>query len=251
MDQLKEVQYLEETVWKEPSIPLHQTFTGLNNGGIILGAYDEDRMIGFLYSFPGFDGKNAYLCSHMLGILPEYRNAGIEKKMKIEQAILAKEMGYEMITWTFDPLQSENAHFNLHKLGAIGTDFKANTYANFNDEFSKSIHSDRIQIMWDIRERCQVKEPVHLDETKILLHMNSDTAPVITENYYQHYHKQNDVWFVAIPADYQAIKQRDSALANNWREATKTILKRIFDDGYQANDFIITGYDYNLYVFTK
>lgn len=106
MEELKQMQEIETAVWQMPPLPVHQTFTALNNGGIILGAFDDKKLIGFLYSFAGFDGHVSYICSHMLGILPAYRASGLGVQMKIKQAEIARDMGYQMITWTFDPLES-------------------------------------------------------------------------------------------------------------------------------------------------
>ncbi|MGJ9459239.1 GNAT family N-acetyltransferase [Oceanobacillus sp. CF4.6] len=251
MEQLKEVQHIEELVWHMPPTPLHQTYTGINNGGMILGAYEGDKMVGFLYSFPGFDGKNAYLCSHMMGILKEYRKIGIGKKIKVRQAEIAKKMGYEMVTWTFDPLESVNAYLNLHKLGARGTDFKGNHYGDLQNEFSEGLPSDRIQIMWDISEPCREKDAVVFDETKVLITMDVEKRPVINDNFHVHYNKHSDVWFVEIPTNFQEIKQKDLELAKDWRQATKKVFNLLFDDGYQADDFIHSRSECSYYIFTR
>ena len=44
-------------------------------GGQVFGAYDGERMVGFCFAIPGLKpGGAPYLHSHMLGVLPEYRN---------------------------------------------------------------------------------------------------------------------------------------------------------------------------------
>src|SRR5699024_12323394 len=110
------MQRVEAQVWKMDPIPIHQTFTALQNGGIILGAFDNKKLIGFLNSFPGFIRGNTHLCSHMLGILPEYRTVGLGEKMKLKQAKLAREAGYSLISWTFDQLESGYVSLYLQTL---------------------------------------------------------------------------------------------------------------------------------------
>ncbi|MBR3119187.1 GNAT family N-acetyltransferase [Oceanobacillus profundus] len=251
LDELREVQKLEETVWHMSAIPLHQTFTALTNGGIILGAYDSEKLIGFLYSFAGFDGKNAYLCSHMMGILPAYRKDGIGRKLKLKQAVLAREMGYEVITWTFDPLESVNAYLNLHKLGAKGVYFKENHYGELGDEFSQGLPSDRFQIIWDISQTCEEKETISVDAANILLQMDSERKPVLTDNYHANDSMEWDMWLVAIPANFQSLKEENFNLAKEWRLITQELFRRLFQHGYQASDFIHYAEDYNYYVFRK
>ena len=68
IEQLEQVQQLELNVWGMSAIPLHQTLTAVKNGGIVVGAYQEDKLVGFSYGFAGFREGKSYLCSHMLGI---------------------------------------------------------------------------------------------------------------------------------------------------------------------------------------
>lgn len=72
IDQLEHVQQLEYEVWGMPSIPLHQTLTAVKNGGIVVGAYDGERLVGFSYGFSGFrEGKAfyAHICWGLIKII--------------------------------------------------------------------------------------------------------------------------------------------------------------------------------------
>ncbi|OZU87163.1 hypothetical protein CIL03_18435 [Virgibacillus indicus] len=251
MDELIHMQEVEESVWHMPPTPVHQTYTALNNGGIILGAYDGGEMIGFLYSFAGFDRGNPYLCSHMLGILPGYRKSGLGVKMKQKQAELAREKGYEMITWTFDPLESLNAYLNLHKLGARGAIYKENHYGSMNDGLNQGLPTDRIQIKWDINNRRKA-DRIKFDEERVLLSKTADGSPMITDNFHTTYHKENDFWLMAVPTNFQAVKQEKLELAKLWRMKTRKVFQTLFADGYQARDIIRNDSNQlSYYVFTK
>ncbi|AXI08615.1 GNAT family N-acetyltransferase [Oceanobacillus zhaokaii] len=237
MDELIEMQKVEESVWQADSIPVHQTYTVLNNGGIILGAFDQNKMIGFLYSFAGFDGKSAYLCSHELGILPAYRKGGLGERMKQMQADLAKEAGYEIITWTFDPLESVNAYLNLHKLGAEGVLYKENYYGVMEDELNQGLPSDRIHIKWKINQRNIVRD-LSIQQSQVLLEKKQDGSPQITDVFDCMENQSNTVWYMAFPEDFQTLKSENIALAKTWRFATRTIFEALFADGYKAVDII-------------
>ncbi|RDW18095.1 GNAT family N-acetyltransferase [Oceanobacillus arenosus] len=237
MDELIEMQKVEESVWQADSIPVHQTFTALKNGGIILGAFDHTKMIGFLYSFAGFDGKNAYLCSHELGILPAYRKGGLGERMKRMQANLAKEAGYEMLTWTFDPLESVNAYLNLHKLGAEGVLYKPNYYGVMKGELNEGLPSDRIHIRWEINH-SNTERNVSFHQSQVLLEKGPDGSPRITDAFGSVGDQSNTAWFMAFPDDFQTLKSENIALAKTWRLATRTIFKTLFADGYKAVDII-------------
>lgn len=251
MEELYQMQEVEAAVWQMDPIPVHQTFTALNNGSIILGAFDGDKMVGFLYSFAGFDRGTPYLCSHMLGILPAYQTDGLGVKMKLKQAEIARQMGYEMITWTFDPLESRNAYVNLHKLGATGAVYKTNHYGSMNDELNQGLPTDRIQIKWDIRN-YKANKKLPIDSGKILSDANSEMEPVIKDDFYTHEFDTSDCLFVAIPKKFQAIKQSDIQLAKKWRMETRKVFQTLFENGFQARDLIREhNRSLSYYVFTK
>ncbi|RDW19794.1 GNAT family N-acetyltransferase [Oceanobacillus chungangensis] len=237
MDELIEMQKVEESVWHADSIPVHQTFTALNNGGIIIGAFDHGKMVGFLYSFAGFDGKRAYLCSHELGILPAYQKSGLGERMKWMQADLAFEAGYEMLTWTFDPLESVNAYLNLHKLGAEGVFYKANYYGVMEDELNQGLPSDRIHIKWEINHPTTTKD-FSIQQSQVLLVKGPDGSPQITDAFDTLGGLSETVWFMAFPEDFQTLKSENIELAKSWRLATRTIFEAMFANGYKAVDII-------------
>lgn len=251
MEELIEVQKIEYAVWKMNPIPLHQTFTALKNGGILLGAFNHNRMIGYLYSFPGFDAGAVHLCSHMLGILPAYQVDGLGEKMKIKQAEIARELGYPMITWTFDPLESRNAYLNLHKLGAIGASYEPNYYGAMHDGLNEGLPSDRIKIHWNMSEIKQ-KQTHYFERRKLLLDAGEDGAPIVTEVYKRADFHEENVYFIAIPTGFQEIKQADFELAKQWRLKTRDVFQTLFDEGLQATD-LLRDHERSLcyYVFTK
>ena len=103
--ELEDVRTLESRVWgEEEATPVHQTLTAVKNGGLVLGAFLDEKLIGFQYSFPGFDGNCVYLCSHILSVDPAYRSMGIGAKLKHAQRQESKKKGYSYIRCTYDPL---------------------------------------------------------------------------------------------------------------------------------------------------
>ncbi|WP_188456343.1 GNAT family N-acetyltransferase [Virgibacillus oceani] len=233
LEELAEMQQVEESVWHMPPTPIHQTYTALNHGGVLLGAYDGGKMIGFIYSFAGFDGNDPYLCSHMLGILPNYRKDGLGMKMKLKQAEISAKMGYPMMTWTFDPLESLNAYLNLHKLGAIGAHYKIDHYGSMDDGLNQGLPTDRIQIEWHFNRTTY--QAIDFDEAKLLLNIDKDGYPItIKENI----DSANDVWFIAIPEKFQTIKQQNPQLAREWRFETRKVFQALFSKGFQAIDVV-------------
>lgn len=250
IEELTAMQKIEEFVWKMPPIPIHQTYTAINHGGIILGAYSKEKLIGFLYSFPGYDGKSSYLCSHMLGVLSEYRKFGIGEKMKLKQAELAKSLGFSVIIWTYDPLESVNAYFNIHKLSATGAFYKENHYGSMKDELNEGLPSDRIQIEWNLNEEISKRESLPVENARVLLIKDKNDRPELTSEFTDDFNSESEPWLVAIPSDFQNLKRNNLNLAKEWRITTRKVMKSLFKLEYKAKDVVRTK-DQTFYVFTK
>lgn len=250
MEELYLMQEVEEAVWQVPPIPVHQTYTSVLNGGLALGAFIDDKMIGFQYSFAGFDGKDPYLCSHMLGILPAYRKDGLGVRMKMKQAEVAKQLGYKQMNWTFDPLESVNAYVNLHKLQATGAYYLTDHYGTMEDGLNKGMPTDRIKVVWrfDVDEK---KPTISFTEEQLLVGLNADGIPSVTEHYGNDFDTTSvPVWFVAIPDNIQQLKIDNIDLAIKWRYETRKAFELLFKNGYQAIDLIRSGH-ISYYCFTK
>ncbi|WP_077324676.1 GNAT family N-acetyltransferase [Virgibacillus siamensis] len=248
MDELLEMQQVEESVWQMSPNPVHQTFTAMHNGGIILGAFDGEKMIGFLYSFAGFDGQTAYLCSHMLGILPGYQSGGLGMRMKLKQFEFAKELGYPIITWTFDPLESLNAYLNIHKLGAAGAAYHVNHYGEMGDRLNKGLPTDRIQIEWITSEQKPLPA-TQLKSERMLTDVKDNHIPIAQMSRFT---EDAGSWFVAIPGNFQALKSKNITLAHEWRKVTRKAFLQLFQNGYAARDVLRDpSRNISYYVFTK
>src|ERR1700733_12036568 len=118
-------------------------------GGQALGAYDDGRMIGFLVSIPGLKpGGGLYLHSHMLGVLPDYRNHGVGRMLKLKQRDDALGRGIQLIEWTFDPLELKNAFLNIERLGAIVRRYSPNQYGVTASPLHGGLPTDRCIAEW-------------------------------------------------------------------------------------------------------
>jgi len=127
-------------------------------GGQVVGAFDRGRMVGFAMSLPGIKAvhENAtapvpYLHSHMLAVLPEYRNGGIGRQLKLFQRDEALERGIELMEWTFDPLEIKNAFLNIHRLGVIVRSYTPNFYGVSSSRLQGGLPTDRLHAEWWMR----------------------------------------------------------------------------------------------------
>ena len=133
-------------------LPLRFFVVASKIGGQVLGAFDRSKMAGFCLCIPGLkSGGKPYLHSHMLGVLPEYRNTGIGRTMKLKQRDFALAEGVDLIEWTFDPLEVKNAFLNLERLGVIVRRYVHNQYGTTSSRLHGGLPTDRLIAEWWIR----------------------------------------------------------------------------------------------------
>jgi predicted GNAT superfamily acetyltransferase len=161
LSEFAEVVRLQREIWGFDDLellPLRLFVVASKIGGQVLGAFDGDKMIAFCLCIPGIkpDGKH-YLHSHMLGVLPAYRNTGLGRKLKFEQRKYAIQSDIDLIEWTFDPLELKNAFFNIERLGAIVRRYVPNQYGRTSSHLHGGLPTDRLVPEWWI-ESSRVKE---------------------------------------------------------------------------------------------
>jgi predicted GNAT superfamily acetyltransferase len=166
--ELREAVALQKTIWgfEDADLLPFRMLVATKIGGQLLGAFDAGRMVAFCVAIPGLKtGGKVYLHSHMLGVLPEYRNAGIGRQLKLRQRDDALARGIDLIEWTFDPLDLKNAFFNIERLGAIVRRYMRNQYGVSTSALHGGLPTDRLVAEWWIRkprERVEVEERIRV-----------------------------------------------------------------------------------------
>ena len=146
---------LQQEIWgfaEVDLLPVRFFIVAIKVGGQAMGAFDGDKMAGFLIAIPGIKpGGQEYLHSHMLGVLPEYRNHGAGRLLKLAQRADALRRGIDLIEWTFDPLETKNAYFNIVRLGAIVRRYLPNQYGTTSSKLHGGLPTDRLVAEWNVR----------------------------------------------------------------------------------------------------
>ncbi len=121
-------------------------------GGQVIGAFTATGlMVGFAMALPGVRDGRPYLHSHMLAVLPEYRNAGLGRRLKLAQRDDALARGFELMEWTFDPLEIKNAYLNITRLGALSRRYAADFYGPSSSPLQAGLPTDRLYAEWWLR----------------------------------------------------------------------------------------------------
>lgn len=258
-EEFKRLVVLETDVWPGADpVPDHLLLTAAQNGGVAIGAFLQDRMIGFVFGFVGLYEDGIKHCSHMLGVHPDHRDLGLGYSLKRAQWQMVRQQGIDLITWTYDPLESRNANLNIAKLGAVCNTYKLNVYGDMSDELNIGIPSDRFQVDWWVNstrvekrlskssrgrldlEQYTSADALVLNSTKLnnanLPIPHKDVLSILKDP-----HQRPPVVLFEFPSDYQGIKAADVELAQEWRLYSRVIFDLLFHHGYIVTDFVFQG----------
>jgi len=219
--------------WGAFQLPPREMLTALaHSGNVPLGAYDGDRMVGFVLGWAGVDGGGLHVHSHMLAALPERRHRGVGYALKLGQRAQALGQDVHVARWTFDPLVARNAWFNFGKLGTVADDFGRAFYGEMTDEINAGDRSDRLVVRWD------------LDPDPVPRPWPEGLPAVLTADGDPHDPRPAaaaapgaDGGVVEIPRDHADLRSRDPSLAARWRDATAEALEGCFQAGLIVGAF--------------
>ena len=155
--ELQEAVRLQKEIWGFAEIellPVRLFVVATKVGGQVFGAFDGPEMIAFLLAIPGIkQGGASYLHSHMMGVVPSYRNKGVGRMLKLRQREEAIEQGVQLVEWTFDPLELKNAFFNIERLGAVVRRYVLNQYGTTTSRLHGGLPTDRCVAEWHVNAR--------------------------------------------------------------------------------------------------
>jgi predicted GNAT superfamily acetyltransferase len=249
-EDLKKVGAVEKEAWglsDRDALPLTMIVATKEAGGIWVGAFDGTQLVGFACGFLGMEQGNLMVHSHMLAVRDAYRDRDLGYKLKLAQRERALAMRIQEMTWTFDPLQSKNAHLNFAKLGVVSDIYKIDFYG---PETSSVLHrnsTDRLWVKWPmasrrVRDRLQGKDNRAelldvLSRLLPLIQFNGDGKPVRTD-LAAALSRQRIA--IEIPSDIVSIEQKNPALAREWRLATRWAFTEALKTGFFVAEFCRT-----------
>lgn len=252
-DELRACVTLQEATWGEgfaERVPVSLLKVAARLGGVVSGAFDDGgRQVGFVFGLTGVEEGRLVHWSDMLAVAPELRDAGVGRRLKVHQRERLLAMGVTRMRWTFDPLESRNAHLNLGVLGAVCGEYAVDMYGASDSPLHQGLGTDRFVTTWDMdSDRVEARlggrrfDPSATEEA-----MGPDAfgvrasgagpAPVDVP----HALPDAPVFRVAIPADIQGLKAADAGLALAWRHATRAALEPALARGGVARELVRAG----------
>ncbi len=201
------------------------------SGNVPYGAFRGDDMVGYVLGWMGDDPEDGvHVHSHMLAVVPAMREGGVGYALKLAQRAAALDAGTRVVRWTFDPMQSKNAHFNINKLGTVADRFHRHYYGDMTDVLNAGERTDRLEARWDLGRAPGPRRPA------------TGPGPTILRNIGGHPHGAR-CWDgpsarVETVGDYPVLRESDRALAAAWRDAVAEAL-----ESCRARGMVVVGFD--------
>lgn len=211
--ELKRAERFQQEVWgaDDPADNSDLMLAIQHEGGLLAGAFKEDRMLGFLFGFP--TSRPDVQHSHRLGVHPDSQGMGLGVKLKWFQRNWCLARGIETVCWTYDPLRSVNAGLNIARLGATANTYYKDYYGVMKG-INAGVPSDRILAEW------------HLNTPKVREHAAGGSPPL----------PSNSI-AIAIPRDLDALLSDDLEGAIKARLRVREALTEAFAKGYGISGF--------------
>lgn len=193
-------------------------------GGWTLGAFVGDRLVGFVHHLAAVRPNNeVFGYSHMMAVAKDYQNKGIGAHLKWAQREKALQEGRDFIKWTWDPMQSRNAHFNLNRLGVVVEGFGDNFYGtDYNSDPTQKederpgLQSDRLFASWQLKSDRVCR---------LAAGENHNVSAEVVER-------------ITVPAEWSKLIKSDVVKAREVQHRVRTEFKRAF-----ANSLICAAFE--------
>jgi predicted GNAT superfamily acetyltransferase len=254
-EEMGEVEALQRTVWSGSEtavIPAHLLLGVVHNGGLALGAFVGNKLVGVCFGFPGIyptpDGPRLKHHSHILGVLPDWNGKGIGFALKRAQWQVIRRQGIDRITWTYDPLLSRNACLNISRLGAVCNQYLRSEYGKMLDGLNLGLPSDRLQVDWWLNtKRVERRLSQHSRLVLTLDHYRTADAMLLEAQICKGglscppegtSSLTGTLLLVEIPSDFLFLKTINLPLARDWRFYTRQVFEDAFAMGYLVTDFL-------------
>jgi predicted GNAT superfamily acetyltransferase len=241
---------VQEAVWGNDGeiVPASLLVVSAKRGGILLGAYSDDELCGFVWSMPGWrDGQPTHW-SHLLAVLPAIRHRGVGTRLKLVQRERALATPAEVIEWTFDPLQAGNAHLNLSVLGCVATEYRIDVYGPLRGALHRGTPTDRLVAEWRIREPHVERRLAARAGAAVVARDHSVLQAPLTIAL-----RRSEEWLLAgevttpdaprvlipVPPRFTEMQAQATVAALAWRMATRQAFQTYLRRGYRVVDFFL------------
>lgn len=228
----KKITEIQKSAWGflDRDIEPHHLMTRVQKyGGLVQGLYFNDELAGFTYALIAkWEGKY-FIYSHMTGIRKSHQGKGFGFLLKKAQRKEVLKMGYDLIRWNFDPLESMNAYFNIHRLGIISLEYERDIYGKGESGLHKGLSTDRLIATWELNSDRVINKMREKDPPII-----EDIPPKNAGSF------TRKTAYIEIPKDIRSLKKHRLPKAVEWRTKTRHLFESAFQKGYVVRDIVFS-----------
>lgn len=281
-DELRACEDIQRQAWNMLDIdivPMHMLVAFREHGGIVLGGDVDGELAGFLFGYPGLlppgdprreaMGTPSFHTSQMAGVVPRHQNSGLGYWLKLAQRALAQKQGLDLMMWTFDPLFSRNAHFNITRLRGVTRTYVRNLYDELPG-INGGLPTDRFELEWWLNSEHvaahvpDVEYPLTTEEGCFTAPAERPDPGALSPEAWQAagalpanpttrredgFRVPPDAveapgtaqFLIEIPGDFFAMKAADMGLACAWRLHVREAMEAAFAAGYAVTGFTTEG----------
>jgi len=235
---------LQEEIWGREAdrVSVAELVVIRRYGGVLIGAFDGDRMIGFVCGMVGRGRDRVFHHSHLLGIERDYRGRGIGERLKWAQRDRVLSQGLELINWTFDPLQALNAHLNINRLGVVVKEYILNLYGESRSSLHGGVPTDRFEAEWwlasqRVEDARKGRRPERPGWEQLPRANHTRFAGGLLRCHEMRLDLDEDELLVEVPIAVTSIMSRDKEVAVDWRLQTRRAFQGYLGRGYDVSGF--------------
>jgi predicted GNAT superfamily acetyltransferase len=219
-----------------------------DNGGLLLGAFEDERLVGFCLGFLGREDDRLFHYSHMTAVRPEVQNQHLGFRLKVYQREEVLKQRLSEIRWTYDPLQSRNAFLNVRRLGARPEVYHIRYYGTMGSEINRGLETDRLRVSWAltsamVQERIDGRYPTpeqdraRVGESQPLVltepHPSGVRTPASAAE------PSQPTVQIEVPIELARVRELAPDAVPLWREATRRAFRSSLGAGYRVDDFAV------------
>ncbi len=214
MAEFRTAEALQREVWGEGDMPDPADLMMViqAEGGLVGGAFVEDRLMGYVFGFP--TRQPGIQHSHRLAVRAAARGLGLGVRLKYYQRDWCLARGINHVRWTYDPLRAVNATLNIHRLGAEANTYLEDYYGEMAG-INSGLASDRLLVDWHLAS------PVVTALAKGAARPPQTAQPVA----------------LPLPQDLEQLATADPAQARDLRQGLRELLQTAFKQGQRIVDF--------------
>jgi predicted GNAT superfamily acetyltransferase len=214
--------------------PAWSMYTATLIGGLVIGAFEKDRLVGFVYAIPGYDGRQPFIYADGLVTLPNFRSQGIGRRLVAAFGDTARQRGYRVARWNADTLGSHALYLYLSAGARI-----IGLHPEMYDQFQPYLGSDEVFIEWDLEAGHTASDDDLSDHVRVVTETNPSRGGLRELSSWPRAPDDLAVYgpppyAVELPWDIATLRSQAPGVARAWRFGMREAIRSLLSEGLEG-----------------